>query len=288
MCKVMDNMGLVHYVLQKKLNVYRNHESYEDYVQVGTIGLIKAVQRFDESKDVEFSSYAVLLIRGEIIKHRRDLENTMHINRDLKTLMFKILRHTEDFSLLDDEAHLKNLAKKLDVDFDTVIKAVKQHQVTHSIKSLDYMVTSSDNKAMSVSDLTPDNTDIEDQTEVKLMVEKALSELKPIEAQVLKMYYLEDKVQTEIAKELKITQVQVSRTLSKALCNAQRILVGDVNHVPITVDKGRAGRKSKELITYKDLSLTCREWAMKLNIPYTTIYWRYKQGFAIEKVLGFA
>ena len=92
--KVMENIGLVHYVLQKQLHIPVGHVEYEDLYQEGVIGLIRAIDRFDDSTGHQFSTFAVPYIRGTVQRYKRDFSLPVHCSRCVKDAIFKVSNAT--------------------------------------------------------------------------------------------------------------------------------------------------------------------------------------------------
>ena len=88
---VIDNLDLVHFVLNKQLHIHRSYNEYEDYFQEGCIGLILAAIRFDESKGFQFSTYAISMIKGHIYRYRRDKGNFVRIPRNKYNLVMQVI-----------------------------------------------------------------------------------------------------------------------------------------------------------------------------------------------------
>lgn len=90
---VLDNLNMVHYILNKQLHIHPQHPNYEDYYQEGVVGLIISAIRFDEEKGFKFSTYAFPTIHGMIQRYRRDYEPQIHYSRNLKDVIFKIMKY---------------------------------------------------------------------------------------------------------------------------------------------------------------------------------------------------
>ena len=125
---VEENMGLVYMVAKKFTG--RGVE-FEDIVQIGTIGLIKAGERFDKNLNIKFSTYAVTMVMGEIKRFFRD-DGLLKIPRSVKELGSKIIKATEQFKKISNrEPTVKELAQYLEIDIEKIIEAIdaKKHIV---------------------------------------------------------------------------------------------------------------------------------------------------------------
>lgn len=101
---VLDNLNMVHHILQKKLHIYLNNPSYEDYYQEGVIGLIISAIRFEEERGFKFSTYAFPTVIGVIQRYRRDFEPAIHYSRRLKDTIFTVLKYqAQGFTLTEIE-----------------------------------------------------------------------------------------------------------------------------------------------------------------------------------------
>lgn len=109
--KILENVRLVHYVLQKQLHFPITHMEYEDLYQEGVIGLILAIDRFDESKNYQFATFAVPYIRGTIQRYKRDFTLPVHCSREIKDTIFKVSKHmneglsTEEIEKIESISH---------------------------------------------------------------------------------------------------------------------------------------------------------------------------------------
>jgi len=99
---VLDNLNMVHYVVQRQMHIPVGHPSYEDYIQEGTIGLILSAIRFDESRGFQFSTYAFPMIAGSVRRYRRDSEYGIKCSRSLKDVLFKVLSFQAKGMSLED------------------------------------------------------------------------------------------------------------------------------------------------------------------------------------------
>lgn len=209
-------MNLVEYLARQ----FRNRgESYEDLVQVGMIGLIKAIDRFDPGRAVEFTTYATPTIVGEIKRHFRDKGWAVRIPRRLQELNLKL---NENVNMLTQKFErsptIQELADHLGVTTEEVIEAMETGQA-YSFVSLDGVSGGDDDDEGSVSLL--DYVGQEDRGFEKLnrqfSLQPAYRKLDDREKQILHYRFYKGLTQTEIAKKMGISQMHVSRLLRRAL-----------------------------------------------------------------------
>ena len=209
---VNHNLGLVRSIVNRF--AHRGHER-EDLFQLGSIGLIKAIQKFDVNYGVKFSTYAVPMIVGEIKRFLRD-DGIIKVSRNLKQVATKVKITKEKlFKKLGREASLQEIADELNIDKEEIIMALDSNAhpeylydiIHHDDGSPIHLIDKVINKEV-VNDI-----DLID----KILLQEILTKLKPRERQIIVLRYFKDKTQTEIAKTLGISQVQVSRIEKKVL-----------------------------------------------------------------------
>lgn len=209
---VSNNLGLVRSIINRFGN--RGYEK-EDLFQLGCIGLIKAINKFDISYDVRFSTYAVPMIIGEIKRFLRD-DGIIKVSRSLKQTANKIRISKEKlFQELDREPTLNEIAVDLNLTKEEIVMALEsniQPEYLHDIIHHD------DGSPIHLMDKVSENK-VEEDTELidRLVLQDVLSKLEQRERQIIVMRYFQDKTQTEIAEILGISQVQVSRIEKKVL-----------------------------------------------------------------------
>lgn len=205
---VSKNTGLVWSIVRKFLN--RGTEA-DDLFQIGCIGLIKAIEKFDMSFEVRFSTYAVPMIMGEIKRHLRD-DGIIKVSRSLKELSVKVKtamdRMTKD---LGREPTVAEVAKELDVSVEELVMALDATVMPESINAK----IGEDGKE--IESLIGCDEDMEQTVVNKIAIKDALSALAPRERQIIILRYFKDKTQSQIAAQLGISQVQVSRIEKKVL-----------------------------------------------------------------------
>ncbi len=205
---VSENMGLIWCVVRRFLG--RGHEA-EDLFQIGSIGLLKAIDKFDVSYDVRFSTYAIPMITGEIKRFLRD-DGMIKISRSLKEMAAKAGAERERLGTsLGREPTLPELAESLQVEPTELAAAMESGA---EVESLYKTIYHGDGNAIYLIDKLEE----EDEGVLnKMVVARLLKELPPQEARLIVMRYYMDKTQTQVAKELGISQVQVSRLEKKIL-----------------------------------------------------------------------
>lgn len=205
---VENNMGLVYSVVNKILS--RGCE-YEDLVQIGAIGLLKAVRKFDMSYDVKFSTYAVPMILGEIKRFLRD-DGTLKVSRTIKATAIKGRRAAEKLEKkLGRTPTVSEIASECGVGAETILEAF---DAVAPVKSL--QAAADDDEKLNLMGLISGD-DTEEKIVDKLSVKQSLEKITEREREVIVMRYFKCKTQSEIAECLGVSQVQVSRIEKKAL-----------------------------------------------------------------------
>ena len=205
---VSNNTGLVWSIVRKFLN--RGTEA-DDLFQIGCIGLIKAIDKFDMSYEVQFSTYAVPMIMGEIKRHLRD-DGIIKVSRSLKELSVKAKSATDRMSKeFGREPTVAEVAKEVGVAVEDLVMALDATVMPESINAK----IGEDGKEM--ESLIGCDEDMEQSVVDKIAIKDALSGLTARERQIIILRYFKDKTQSQIAAQLGISQVQVSRIEKKVL-----------------------------------------------------------------------
>ena len=205
---VNNNMGLVWSIVRKFLN--RGTEA-DDLFQIGCIGLIKAIEKFDSAYGVQFSTYAVPMIMGEIKRHLRD-DGIIKVSRSLKELSIKAKGVMDKLSKeMGREPTVQEVALQLDVSAEELVMALDATVVPESINAK----MGDDGRELETT-LGCDE-DMEQNVVNKIAIKDALSNLTARERQIIVLRYFKDKTQSQIAAQLGISQVQVSRIEKKVL-----------------------------------------------------------------------
>lgn len=206
---VEKNMRLVWSVVQRFLN--RGYDP-EDLFQIGSIGLIKSIDKFDLSYDVRFSTYAVPMIIGEIQRFLRD-DGTVKVSRSIKELGHRIRRTQDDqMKKLGRAPTITEIAEALDISPEEVVFAT---EAGRSISSIHETVYEKDGDPITLLDQMADQT--EAKWFDKIALQEAIRDLEERERLIVYLRYYKDQTQSEVAKRLGISQVQVSRLEKKIL-----------------------------------------------------------------------
>ena len=188
-------------------------EPLDDLIQVGTIGLIKAIDRFEISKGFEFSTFATPTIVGEIKRHFRDKTWAVKVPRRLQELGASVTKATTELThKLDRSPTPKEIAKHLGISVDAVAEALESN-AAYSTISLD--ITS--DTSTSISESFGSLDEALEGVEYRESLKPLLAELDDREKKILQMRFFENMSQSQIASELNISQMHVSRILTKVL-----------------------------------------------------------------------
>jgi len=203
------NIRLVWSVVQRFLN--RGYES-EDLFQIGCIGLLKSVDKFDLSYDVKFSTYAVPMIIGEIQRFLRD-DGTLKVSRSLKELANKVRKTKDELSkTLGRLPTVKEVAEQLGITPEEVVFA---QEANKPLSSIHETVFENDGDPITLMDQIADDT--QEKWFDKLALNEAIGGLSERERLIVYLRYFKDQTQSEVASRLGISQVQVSRLEKKIL-----------------------------------------------------------------------
>lgn len=208
---VEENMGLVWCVVRRFLG--RGVES-EDLFQIGSIGLLKAIDKFDFSYEVKFSTYAVPMISGEIQRFLRD-DGMIKVSRSLKELSYKaFLAREQMMDSLQREPTIEELAAYMQVEQEELVMAL---EAGGEVESLYKPVYQKDGNEVPLLEKLEEKECQEEKVINKMLLAQLLNELGKEERQIIYLRYFSNKTQAEIGKELGISQVQVSRMEKKIL-----------------------------------------------------------------------
>mgnify|MGYP004615772207 CR=1 FL=1 len=214
---VSGNLKLVLSILKK----YNNRSEYiDDLFQIGVVGLIKAVDNFDLSHEVRFSTYAVLMIEGEIKRYIRD-NNSLRISRSIKELSYKILKLKENYiNEYGVEPSTEFISKSLGVSNYEVVEALLSLKEPDSLFEPIYNDGGDTIYLMDQIEDKKENKDIDG----LISLRKALTKIKEREKDILVDRFIVGKTQMEIANELNISQAQVSRLEKNAIKNVKKLI----------------------------------------------------------------
>lgn len=218
---VNHNLKLVFNLVQRFAN--RGYE-LEDLFQIGTIGLIKAIDKFDLSYDVKFSTYAVPLIIGEIRRFLRD-DNPVKVSRSLKETVNKVHRAREQLTLsLGHEPSIQEIAENIGLNSEDIVTALEAAQTPASIFDTIYQ---DDGDPIFAIDAIAGETEENSGWFDRMALKDVLKRLPEREKKVLHLRFFEDKTQAEVAAVMEISQVQVSRIERQALKNIRAMIGGE-------------------------------------------------------------
>lgn len=205
------NLSLVWSVLKRFQS--RGFE-WDDLFQVGAIGLLKAIEKFDFSFGVQFSTYAVPMILGEIKRYMRD-DGLIKVSRGLKETAIKAKKAAEDLRKEKGrEPLLSEVAEYIGIATDDVVLALSAAQAPGSLFD---SVGQEDPSGMTVIETVGAPENMEEATVDRLTVQTLLAELSPRENLIMRLRYFEHRTQGEIAQRIGVSQVQVSRLEKKTL-----------------------------------------------------------------------
>jgi RNA polymerase sigma-B factor len=199
-------------------------EPIEDLVQVASVGLIKAVDRFDVDRNIEFSTYATPNILGEIKRYFRDKGWAMRVPRGLQELRQSAKEAIRDETVRTGRSPtIDELAQTLDADVESVAEALTLGRA-YNTASLDAPISQDESDGDTILDLQADDNSPIDGLEDKILLQKAMDNLKGQQQEILKLRFNEGKTQTEIAEKIGVSQMHVSRLLRRAIDDLRRQL----------------------------------------------------------------
>ncbi|NBH61289.1 RNA polymerase sporulation sigma factor SigG [Anaerotruncus sp. 80] len=208
---ITGNLRLVLSVIQRFNN---RGENPDDLFQVGCIGLIKALDNFDLSHGVKFSTYAVPMIIGEVRRYLRD-NNSIRVSRSLRDIAYKALQAKERLSNeLSREPSITEIAEDIEVEREDVVLALDSIQEPVSLFE---PVFHDDGDAIFVMDQVQDTKNTDERWIENISLSEAMNKLSQRERHILQMRFFEGKTQMEVAEEISISQAQVSRLEKNAL-----------------------------------------------------------------------
>lgn len=215
---VMSHMNLVRFLANKFKN---RGEPLDDLIQVGYLGLLKAIDRFDPSRGLEFTTYATPTIMGEIKRHFRDKGWSVRVPRRLQELSAKVNQATDVLTTeLQRSPKIEEIAEYLDASVDEVLEAMESSSAYSSVP-LEGTGNNDNDDAPSVLDRYATEDSALNFTDDRLIIEEALKGFSPREREVIDLRFLQGMTQIEIAEKLGISQVQVSRLLRRTLKKIQ-------------------------------------------------------------------
>ena len=215
---IEGNLKLVLSILRK----YNNRcDNMDDLFQIGCIGLIKAIDNFDISFDVKFSTYAVPMIVGEVKRHLRD-DSILRISRSIKDIAYKTLKVKEQYMLeYGKEATIEEISKIIQVDEIDIVCAL---EATKGTVSMFEPIYNDGGETIYLFDQIENPNESSSNWNNKIILSDAIKKLKEKEKFIIYERYLIGKTQMEISDELGISQAQVSRIEKNALNNVKKLI----------------------------------------------------------------
>jgi RNA polymerase sigma-B factor len=195
----------------------RPDEPLDDLVQVASLGLVKAVDRFDPGRDVAFSSYAVPTILGEIKRHFRDRTWAVRVPRDLQELALKAERAVGDLTReLHRQPSVGELSERLGVNEEQVLEALEAAGAYHAT-SLEMPRGTDGDVGETLADTVGGDESGYDRAEERATIHQLMRSITPREREVLRLRFEEDLTQAEIGEIIGVSQMQVSRLIRQAV-----------------------------------------------------------------------
>ena len=209
---IRENNGLIWSIVKRFMN--RGYE-VEDLYQIGCIGFIKSIKRFNTNFEVKLSTYSVPYILGEIKRFIRD-DGPIKVSRSIKELNTKINELKRQYLLNGKEITLEQICKELKIQKEDAIIAMES---TNAVESMDATANAEnkDGKQMTIFDKLSTGKNEEELITNKMVVNQLLNELKDRDKEIILLRFFKEKTQTEVANILGISQVQVSRIERKIL-----------------------------------------------------------------------
>lgn len=190
-------------------------EDIDDLFQIGCVGMIKAIDNFDISQNVQFSTYAVPMIMGEIKRYLRDSTNPIRVSRSVRDTAYKALKAREQLTAATQkDPTITEIANEIGISREDIVMALEAIQSPVSIYEPLY---TDGNDTLCLYDQIKDKKNQEETVVNNLALKDALSRLSDRERQIINMRYLDGKTQMETAEEIGISQAQVSRLEKCAL-----------------------------------------------------------------------
>ena len=217
---INGNLRLVLSVIQRF--TMKNSESADDLFQVGCIGLIKALDNFDRSLGVKFSTYAVPMIIGECRRYMRD-NNAIRVSRSLRDIAYKAIYAKDILTRqFDREPTIEEIEKEIDIPKEDILNAL---DAISTPMSLYEPVFKEGQDVLYLMDQLSDKKNREENWVENISLKEAMDRLDDREYNIIKLRYFEGKTQTEVAEEIAISQAQVSRLEKNAISSMKKYLM---------------------------------------------------------------
>ena len=214
---INGNLRLVLSVIQRFQN---RGEKADDWFQIGCVGLIKAIDNFDLSQNVQFSTYAVPMIIGEIRRYLRD-NNSIRVSRSIRDLAYKALQVKEKLTKdTEKEPTIEQIAKVLEVEKEEVALSLDAIQDPISLQEPIYK---DDSENLYIMDQIRDNKNIDEKWAENLTIAQALKKLNHREKDIIARRFFDGRTEMEVAEEIGISQAQVSRLEKDAINRIRKL-----------------------------------------------------------------
>ncbi len=208
---INGNLRLVLSVIQR---FYRKSESADDLFQVGCVGLIKAIDNFDISQKVQFSTYAVPMIIGEVKRYLRD-NNSIRVSRSVRDLAYKIIQYKEKYTKeFGREPSVEEIAKELQVEKEDIAFSLDAIQDPISLQEPVY---NDGTENIFIMDQVKDKKNTDELWAEKMTMIQAMKKLNEKEKMIITKRFFDGRTQMEVAEEIGISQAQVSRLEKNAI-----------------------------------------------------------------------
>ena len=215
---IKGNLRLVLSIVQR---FNQSNENIDDLFQIGCIGMIKAIDNFDLSQNVQFSTYAVPMILGEIKRYLRD-NNSIRVSRSMRDTAYKAIYTKEKLTKSKQkEPTINEIASEIGVPKEDIVLALEAVQTPVSLYEPVY---NDGGDTLYVLDQVSDKKDCEENWVSRISLKEAVEKLSPREKRIITMRFFECKTQMETAAEIGISQAQVSRLEKMALKSMRNFL----------------------------------------------------------------
>lgn len=214
---IYGNLRLVLSVIQR---FYGRGESADDLFQVGCVGLIKAIDNFDLSQNVQFSTYAVPMIVGEIKRYLRD-NNSIRVSRSIRDLAYKVIQYKERYLKENNkEPTVEEIAKELQVEKEDIAFSLDAIQDPLSLQEPVY---NDGSENIYIMDQVKDSKNTDELWAEKMTIMQIMKKLNKKEKEIITRRFFDGKTQMEVADEIGISQAQVSRLEKNAIDRIKRL-----------------------------------------------------------------
>ncbi len=214
---INGNLRLVLSVIQR---FNSRGENPDDLFQVGCVGLIKAIDNFDLNQNVQFSTYAVPMIIGEVKRYLRD-NNSIRVSRSVRDLAYKVIQYKEKYLKENGkEPQIEEIAKELEVSKEEIGFSLDAIQDPVSLQEPVY---NDGSESIYIMDQVKDRKNTDELWAEKMTIESALEKLNDKEKMIVMKRFFDGRTQMEVAEEIGISQAQVSRLEKSAIQNIKRL-----------------------------------------------------------------